>query len=109
MTVLILILIALAVAVVVGLILLDHDSILVGVLGVLCLCGAGFGAICYAFTVYSWFAADYKADIVNREYGTNYTREEVFFASGVIDTIRELNRQRIEVNGDVFTGKERAQ
>lgn len=109
MTVLILILIALAVAVVVGLILMEHDEILVGVLGLLCLCGAGFGAICYAFTVYSWLAADYKADIINREYGTNYTREEVFFASGVIDTIRELNRQRIEVNGDVFTGKEHDQ
>ena len=39
---------------------------------------------------------------VNREYGTNYTREEIFFAADVIDTIREIDRKRVEVNGDLL-------
>ncbi|MDH0335128.1 hypothetical protein [Metapseudomonas otitidis] len=65
-------------------------------------------AVAYGFKAWDWFASEYKASIINREYGTNYSREEVFFASDVIDTIRELDRKRIEVNGDLMTGKERA-
>ena len=59
-------------------------------------------AIVYAFTVWSYIAADYKAEIINREYGTNYTQEEVFYASDVIDTIRNLDRKRYEFNGDIM-------
>lgn len=78
------------------------------------ICGVVIGgvvtiaAIGYAVNFWDWFASEYKAAIINREYGTNYSREEVFFASDVIDTIRELDRKRIEVNGDLLTGKERA-
>lgn len=43
-----------------------------------------------------WRGAKYKADIINREYDTNYTAEEVFWASDVIDTIQELKRSRAE-------------
>ena len=77
------------------------------ILGLVLMAATGITTIAYAFTVYSWVASDYKADIINREYGTNYTKEEVFFASDVIDTVRELNRQRIEVNGDLINGKEK--
>ena len=56
----------------------------------------------FALAAYGWLAADAKADIINREYGTYYTQEEVFFASDVIDTIREIDRTRVEVNGDLM-------
>jgi hypothetical protein len=73
--------------------------------GITILFGAGIASVCYAFTIWSWFAADSKANIINREYGTAYTQEEVFFAADVIDTIRQIDRKRIEVNGDLMRDK----
>ena len=67
--------------------------------------GAGFASVAYAFAVSNWIGSAYKADIVNREYKTDYTREEIFWASDVIETIRELDRKRVEVNGDVMRDK----
>jgi len=63
------------------------------------------GLFFYCFLAYGYIAADYKKDIINREYKTNYTREEVFYASDVIETVRELNRTRLEVNGDLLKDK----
>lgn len=61
-----------------------------------------FGLVMYFFMAWSWFASEYKAEIINAEYGTNYSAKQVFFASDVIDTVRELDRKRVEVNGDLF-------
>ena len=109
--ILVYILVALAVAVTSGIMLMkyadDNSSFGAFIIGGLLLTGTGITSIGYAFTAYSWVASDYKVTIINREYGTNYTKEEVFFASDVIDTVRELNRQRIEVNGDLINGKEK--
>lgn len=58
--------------------------------------------IMLAVMCWSWQGSKYKADIINREYGTQYTQAEIFYASSVIDTIRELNRKRIEVNGNIL-------
>jgi len=58
--------------------------------------------VAYAFAGWSWLAAGYKAEIINREYKTNYTREEIFYANDIIDTIREIQRKRIEVNGNIL-------
>jgi hypothetical protein len=59
----------------------------------------GFGGlIAYAFLSLNYYGAKHKMNIVNREYGTSYTQEEIFYASGVIDTIRELERKRLELN-----------
>jgi len=73
---------------------------------------ASFGAlaclivgILYTFMAYSWIAAGHKADIINREYHTNYTQAEIFYADDVIDSVRQLQRQRIEVNGDLMQQK----
>lgn len=69
------------------------------------------GLFAFALTIvvmsfgYDWYAANYKASIINREYGTNYSREEVFYAKDVIDTIQQINRKRIEVNGNVMQNK----
>lgn len=60
------------------------------------------GLILYSAGGYQWIASETKAEIINREYGTKYTQKEVFYASDVIETIRELKRTRIEVNGDLM-------
>ena len=65
----------------------------------------GVTIISFCFTVWQWNAAEYKAKIVNREYGTEYTREEIFYASDVIETIRELDRKRVEINGNIMRDK----
>lgn len=59
----------------------------------------------YCTLIWRWQAAEQKAIIINREYNTNYTRAEVFYASDVIDTIRELDRKRIELNGNIMQDK----
>lgn len=58
--------------------------------------------IVFCGMIWFWNASTYKTSIVNREYGTSYTREEIFYASDVIDTIRQLDRTRLEVNGDLI-------
>ena len=66
----------------------------------------GFIGLCfYALIAFDYLAAEHKANIINREYGSSYSQLEVFYASDVIDTVRELNRKRIEVNGDLITGE----
>ncbi len=71
------------------------------VLGVISVVAFLVSMVCGVF----YYGAGYKAEIINREYGTSYTREEVFYAGDVIDTIRQLQRQRIEVNGDLLKEK----
>jgi len=80
--------------------------LLAGVSGIFLGIGSGFGALAYAALVWGWIAADHQAQIINREYGTNYTQAEVFYASNVIDTVRQLNRNRYEINGDIVRGQE---
>ncbi len=112
MTVMILMLVALMASAVFGMVMLQHqrvyDSFLPFMAFALLVAISIFGLIGLSITAWSWVQSDYKAQIINREYGTDYTREEVFFAADVIDTVRELDRKRIEINGDIFTGKERA-
>jgi hypothetical protein len=104
-----LILIAIVCSTVTALALLNlpyqYENILTGLAGIFLLLASGVAAICYAFMAWSWIAADTKAAIINREYGTSYTREEIFFASDVIETIRQIDRKRIEVNGDLMREK----
>lgn len=66
----------------------------------------GFTGVAYVWSGWSWLAAEQKANIINREYGTNYSQKEFYFASDVIDTVRQLDRKRIEVNGDLMREKE---
>lgn len=56
----------------------------------------------FSFTCWNWYSAEYQAKIINSEYGTNYTREDVLYASNVIDTIHQINRKRVEINGNVM-------
>ena len=68
---------------------------------------AGVAAIVYVFAGWEWMASEHKMKIINREYKTAYTREEIFYASSVIDTIKEIERNRVEVNGNIMRGKDR--
>ena len=63
-------------------------------------------SVFYVFAGWGWLSSEYKTAIINREYQANYTREEVFYASDVIETIRQLDRKRYEVNGDLIRGKQ---
>lgn len=81
-------------------------NIIAALMAVLLGIATGVTIICFCFTVWSWNASEYKARIVNREYGTEYTREEIFYGSDVIETIRELDRKRIEINGNIMRDKE---
>ena len=56
----------------------------------------------FSLTCWNWYSAEYQAKIINSEYGTNYTREDVLYASNVIDTIQQINRNRVEINGNVM-------
>src|SRR5690348_2292813 len=71
-------------------------------IGLILACACAFGVIGYAVLVVQWVGAKHQADIINREYGTHYTQAEVFYASNVIDTVRELDRKRVELNGDLL-------
>jgi hypothetical protein len=77
-------------------------ALLIGILG---LVSALATSVVYAAAAWSWMASEHKTAIINREYGTSYTREEVFFASDVIKTVRQLDRKRLEVNGDLLRDK----
>ena len=81
----------------------DYDPTFLGVVGSLsCLSSAVF---VLALAVYApkWVGAKYKADIVNREYGTTYSQAEMFYAGEVIDVVRELDRKRYQVRIDKDT------
>ena len=70
----------------------------------LCIVG-GIGLVMYCVLFFSYVSAGHKAKIINREFGTNYTQEEVFYAEDVIDAIAEVKRTRVELNGDLMGKK----
>ena len=59
------------------------------------------GACVFGVLSFDYKASEVKASLINREYNTMYTAEEVFYASDVINTIRELDRARIEISGNI--------
>ena len=79
----------------------DFWSTAVGFFAICGLVTAGLLCVFGGIQSYRWFSADYKARIINREYNTNYTREEIFYASDVIEIIHEIKRQRNEVKVEV--------
>ena len=105
----ILILVSIILAAVIAVFLLRHadncNSAAAFMFGMIIAVVSGISAVEYSFKAFEWFAAEMKASIINREYGTTYTQEEVFWASDVIDTIREIDRTRVELNGDLMQKK----
>ena len=76
---------------------IDELNIAGAIFSMLCLAGLAV----YVILGFQYVAAGHKTKIINREYATDYTQAEVFWAEGVIDEIKELNRTRVELNGDV--------
>jgi hypothetical protein len=83
----------------------DWDNTFTDMVAPVFACAGLVGLFAYSLATWEYYAASYKKDIINREYGTSYTQLEVFYASDVIDTVRKLNRKRIEINGDLVTGE----
>jgi hypothetical protein len=73
--------------------------------GVIFMIGAILGLFVYSCVAFSWFASEHKTNIINREFGTNYTRNEVFYAQDVIEEIQNINRNRYEINGNLFNSR----
>ena len=106
----ILILIALLIGLVAGITLLVYANKTLnapsGILGVIIMGLVGGAAIICTAVGFEYIGASYRAEIINREFKTQYTQAEVFWADDVIDAVRELDRQRIELNGNLIKGKE---
>ena len=84
----------------------DDNGWFVGwLISIVGLCGVGFTALTFSFTIWNFKASSYKAVVINREFGTKYTAQEIYYASDVLETIKQMNRQRLEVNGDILKSK----
>lgn len=73
-----------------------HD--IAGAIGVLGCAATVVGFIAYTLLAWEWLAAGEKAQIINAEFGTNYTQQEMFFASDVIEVVRHIERKRYEID-----------
>lgn len=78
---------------------------LASIIGVIGAAASVLASIAGLFLAFGWSSAAYQAELINREYGTNYSQAEVFYASNVIDTVRHLDRKRIELSGDLLKDK----
>ena len=105
MGILILVCVLAVILIFVGLFMMEHRSELIGCVGFLVSTfSSGIAIICLVFMPF-YCGASIKADLVNKEFGTDYTAEQVFYAESIIDEIREVKRQRIEINGDLLRGE----
>lgn len=84
----------------------EWHNFIAGFMALILGAATGIAIIIFCFIVWSWNASEYKANIINREYNTEYSREEIFYGSDVIETIRKLDRKRIEINGNIMRDKE---
>ena len=53
-----------------------------------------FSTIATLGSMYNWNAAKYQVNIINREYGTNFTQAELYYASDVIEALKQQNTNR---------------
>ena len=82
----------------------NDDRISFSIMSILAGAVSFFMAFILMIGGYKYTAAGHKAKIINQEYDKNYTAEEIFYASAVIETIRQLDRQRMEINGNILKG-----
>jgi hypothetical protein len=75
----------------------SNGSIFLMILSTLCGLVTFVGIVLVMTFGFSWKSSQHKANIINREYGTNYTKEEIFYAKGVIETIQQIDRTRIDI------------
>lgn len=80
----------------------DWDSPMAFFIGLVLVACGGLSGIIFSFSGWDYLAAEHKAKLINEEFGTQYTQEEVYWGSDVIDEIHQLQRKRVEVNGNVM-------
>lgn len=49
-----------------------------------------------------YVSAKHKTEIINKEFQTDYSVKQIFWAEDVIKEVREVKRQRIELNGNLM-------
>lgn len=74
-------------------------AMIAGIASTICL-------IVFCSFIWNWQASEYQAKIINREYDSDYTQAEVFYASNVIDIIQKLERGRMEL---IISNKEKGE
>jgi len=84
-------------------ILIEEFGVLLEFIAFITLIASLFMLVVYPIQAFNYIAAEHKANIINREYGTDYTQSEVFYASDVIETIRRIDRKRIELDTNLLT------
>lgn len=82
----------------------DWDNTFIWCMGATSSIVALITAVGIIFVGYSYVAAGHKAKIINKEFDKNYTTEQVFYAEDIIDEIRQIKRNRYEINGDLMRG-----
>ncbi|MDA3854870.1 MAG: hypothetical protein PF569_01330 [Candidatus Woesearchaeota archaeon] len=82
-----------------GIIMYINDDC--SIVGMLLSTFGGIGVLIFTIFIgvygFEWKASEVKAKLVNKEYGTSYTKEEVFYAEDVIETIQEIKRTRLDI------------
>ncbi len=56
-----------------------------------------FSMIITLGSLHKWNAAKHQANIVNKEYGTNFTQAELYYTSDVIEILKQQSRNRSEI------------
>lgn len=54
---------------------------------------------------YSYVKASVQAELINAQYGTAYTTDQIYFASDIIDEISEAKRSRIDMRSHITKEK----
>lgn len=83
----------------------DLKSIFLGTFGIVGIVIACVGLVAYSICGWNYISAGYQAKIINAEYGTKYTQAEIYHAKDVINIVREIDRKRIEINGNLLQDK----
>jgi len=84
---------------------IERDNDMLQMVGGVSLILSGLALLTYLIFLCFYVGAGYKADMLNREFGTEYTQQEVFWAGGTIEEVRQMKRSRYEIYGDLLRDK----
>lgn len=79
-------------------VLLSSANELLEFLGVLLAIGTVIASAVLLITAFFFVAAGHKADIMNKEFGTSYGRNEIFYASDLINEIQRMKYKCVELD-----------
>jgi uncharacterized BrkB/YihY/UPF0761 family membrane protein len=63
-----------------------------------------FCLLAFAIVTPNIIKAGVVTKMLNEKFETNYTEEQVFWASDLIEEIRQTERTRVELNGNLLNG-----